>query len=94
MGHVLGDLAKPVGGHLELQCRNAHAADRPGLHRTDNTAALRSDEKREREVRERIPAGRWGQPDDIAGSVAFLAGPDAAYINGHVLVVDGGWMAR
>lgn len=66
----------------------------PGYIATDNTEALRADPERERAIRERIPAGRWGQPEDIAGAVAFLAGPDAAYVNGHVLVVDGGWMGR
>lgn len=66
----------------------------PGYIATDNTAALRSDDTREAEIRSRIPAGRWGKPSDIAGPVAFLAGPDAAYINGHTLVVDGGWLAR
>ena len=66
----------------------------PGYIRTDNTAALREDESRERDIRSRIPAGRWGEPSDIGGAVAFLAGPDAAYVNGHVLVVDGGWLAR
>ncbi|GAB3603009.1 2-dehydro-3-deoxy-D-gluconate 5-dehydrogenase KduD [Microbacterium aureliae] len=66
----------------------------PGYVRTDNTAALREDEDREREIRSRIPAGRWAEPGDIAGAVAFLAGPDASYVNGHVLVVDGGWLAR
>lgn len=66
----------------------------PGYISTDNTAALRSDPQREVAIRERIPAGRWGDPSDIAGAVAFLAGPDAVYVTGHVLVVDGGWMAR
>lgn len=66
----------------------------PGYIATDNTAALRADVDRERAIRERIPAGRWGTPEDIAGAVAFLAGPEAGYINGHVLVVDGGWLAR
>ena len=66
----------------------------PGYVRTENTAALRADEDREREIRSRIPAGRWAEPSDISGAVAFLSGPDAAYINGHVLVVDGGWLAR
>lgn len=66
----------------------------PGYIATDNTAALRADERRESEIRSRIPAGRWGEPDDVAGPVAFLAGPDAGYVNGHVLVVDGGWLAR
>lgn len=66
----------------------------PGYIATNNTAALRADEVREAEIRGRIPAGRWGLPEDIGGPVAFLAGPDAAYVNGHVLVIDGGWMAR
>ena len=66
----------------------------PGYVRTDNTAALREDEEREREIRARIPAGRWAEASDIAGAVAFLSGPDAAYVNGHVLVVDGGWLSR
>jgi 2-deoxy-D-gluconate 3-dehydrogenase len=66
----------------------------PGYIATNNTEALREDPERERSIRERIPAGRWGSPEDIAGSVAFLAGPEAAYINGHVLVVDGGWLGR
>ena len=66
----------------------------PGYVRTDNTATLRADEEREREIRSRIPAGRWAEPSDIGGAVAFLSGPDAAYVNGHVLVVDGGWLAR
>lgn len=66
----------------------------PGYVSTDNTAALRGDETREKEIRGRIPLGRWADATDIAGPVAFLCGPDAAYVNGHVLVVDGGWMAR
>lgn len=66
----------------------------PGYVKTDNTAALREDESREREIRGRIPLGRWADAADIAGPVAFLCGPDAAYVNGHVLVVDGGWMSR
>lgn len=66
----------------------------PGYVRTDNTTALREDASREREIRGRIPAGRWADAADIAGPTAFLCGPDAAYVNGHVLVVDGGWLAR
>ena len=66
----------------------------PGYIATSNTEALRDDPDRERSIRERIPAGRWGKPEDIAGGVAFLAGPEAAYINGHVLVIDGGWLGR
>jgi 2-deoxy-D-gluconate 3-dehydrogenase len=66
----------------------------PGYMATDNTTALREDADRARAILERIPAGRWGTPDDVAGAAVFLASPAADYVNGHVLVVDGGWMAR
>ena len=61
---------------------------------TDNTQALRDDPDRARAILERIPAGRWGTADDIAGAAVFLSSSAADYVNGHVLVVDGGWMAR
>ena len=61
---------------------------------TDNTAALRADPERSRQIGERIPAGRWGTPEDLAGAVVFLASPASDYVHGHVLVVDGGWMGR
>ncbi|WP_431727165.1 SDR family oxidoreductase [Verrucosispora sp. TAA-831] len=66
----------------------------PGYIATNNTAALRADPDREATIRSRIPAGRWGAPEDVAGPVVFLSGPDSRYIHGHVLVVDGGWMGR
>jgi 2-deoxy-D-gluconate 3-dehydrogenase len=66
----------------------------PGYMRTDNTRALADDPVRYREITSRIPAGRWGEPDDLAGAVIFLASPAADYVHGHVLVVDGGWMGR
>ncbi|MCO1656394.1 2-dehydro-3-deoxy-D-gluconate 5-dehydrogenase KduD [Pseudonocardia sp. S2-4] len=66
----------------------------PGYMATDNTRALREDPDRSRAILERIPAGRWGTADDIAGAAVFLSSPAADYVNGHVLVVDGGWMAR
>ena len=66
----------------------------PGYMRTDNTAALQKDETRNRQILERIPAGRWGEAQDLAGAAVFLASPASDYINGHVLVVDGGWTAR
>lgn len=66
----------------------------PGYMRTTNTAALQADETRNRQILERIPAGRWGEVDDIAGAALFLSSPASDYINGHILVVDGGWMGR
>jgi 2-deoxy-D-gluconate 3-dehydrogenase len=66
----------------------------PGYMRTDNTAALRADATRSRQILERIPAGRWGEPEDVAGAALFLASSAADYVHGHVLVVDGGWMGR
>jgi 2-dehydro-3-deoxy-D-gluconate 5-dehydrogenase len=66
----------------------------PGYMATANTAALRADANRSRQILERIPAGRWGQPEDVAGAAVFLACPAADYIHGHVLAVDGGWLAR
>jgi 2-deoxy-D-gluconate 3-dehydrogenase len=66
----------------------------PGYMRTDNTAALQRDETRNRQILERIPAGRWGEPEDLAGAAVFLSSPASDYVNGHVLVVDGGWMGR
>jgi 2-deoxy-D-gluconate 3-dehydrogenase len=66
----------------------------PGYMETDNTAALRADETRNRQILERIPAGRWGDADDISGAVVFLSSAASDYVQGHVLVVDGGWMAR
>jgi 2-deoxy-D-gluconate 3-dehydrogenase len=66
----------------------------PGYIATDNTAALRGDPDRYRSITERIPAGRWGSPADLVGAAVFLAAPASDYVNGHVLVVDGGWLAR
>src|SRR6195256_3915045 len=66
----------------------------PGYIRTDNTKALQQDETRNRQILERIPAGRWGEPSDLAGVAVFLCSAASDYIHGHVLVVDGGWMAR
>ena len=66
----------------------------PGYITTNNTAALQADETRNRQIMERIPAGRWGRPEDIAGAAVFLASGAADYVTGHVLAVDGGWLAR
>jgi 2-dehydro-3-deoxy-D-gluconate 5-dehydrogenase len=61
---------------------------------TDNTKALREDAVRSKAILDRIPAGRWGTPQDLAGVAVFLASPASDYVSGHVLVVDGGWLAR
>jgi 2-deoxy-D-gluconate 3-dehydrogenase len=66
----------------------------PGYIATDNTQALRDDPTRARQILERIPARRWGEADDLAAATVFLCSEGARYIHGHVLVVDGGWMAR
>lgn len=66
----------------------------PGYVETDNTSALRSDADRSKAILERIPAGRWGRPEDFAGAAVFLASPAADYMNGHTVVIDGGWMGR
>jgi 2-deoxy-D-gluconate 3-dehydrogenase len=61
---------------------------------TNNTKALREDPVRSKAILDRIPAGRWGMPDDLGGAVVFLASKASDYVNGHLLVVDGGWLAR
>jgi 2-dehydro-3-deoxy-D-gluconate 5-dehydrogenase len=66
----------------------------PGYIATNNTEALQADEVRNRQIMERIPAGRWGASRDIGGAAVFLASSASDYVNGHVLAVDGGWLAR
>ncbi|WP_298468830.1 2-dehydro-3-deoxy-D-gluconate 5-dehydrogenase KduD [uncultured Erythrobacter sp.] len=66
----------------------------PGYIATNNTAALQADEARNRQILERIPAGRWGEPSDLGGAAVFLASDAARYVQGHILAVDGGWLAR
>jgi 2-deoxy-D-gluconate 3-dehydrogenase len=66
----------------------------PGYMATDNTTTLRNDPVRSRQIMERIPAGRWGEPGDIAGAAVFLCSSASDYVHGHVLAVDGGWLAR
>jgi 2-deoxy-D-gluconate 3-dehydrogenase len=66
----------------------------PGYMATDNTAPLRADPKRTADITERIPAGRWGLPEDLKGTAVFLASAASNYINGYTVAVDGGWLAR
>ncbi len=66
----------------------------PGYMATDNTTQLRADEKRNAEILDRIPAGRWGTPEDLGGAVVFLASKASDYVNGYTVAVDGGWLAR
>lgn len=66
----------------------------PGYMATNNTQQLRDDNERSKEILDRIPAGRWGRPDDLQGPVVFLASAAADYVNGYTLAVDGGWLAR
>jgi 2-deoxy-D-gluconate 3-dehydrogenase len=66
----------------------------PGYMETDNTELLRADPARSRQILDRIPAGRWGAPDDITGAAIFLCSSASDYVHGHVLAVDGGWLGR
>ena len=66
----------------------------PGYIRTDNTSQLQQDATRSRQILERIPAGRWGEPEDLGGAAVFLCSRASDFVNGHILVVDGGWLGR
>lgn len=66
----------------------------PGYIKTSNTAPIRADEKRNKEILDRIPAGHWGEPNELMGVAVFLASRASDYINGHILAVDGGWLVR
>jgi 2-deoxy-D-gluconate 3-dehydrogenase len=66
----------------------------PGYIATNNTTALREDPVRSKSILDRIPAARWGEAADFKGPAVFLSSPASDYMNGHVMVVDGGWMAR
>ena len=66
----------------------------PGYIATDNTAALQADNARSSQILDRIPAGRWGEPEDMKGAVVFLCSPASNFVNGTILTVDGGWMGR
>jgi 2-deoxy-D-gluconate 3-dehydrogenase len=79
----------------EWACRNVQVnAIAPGYMATDNTEALREDQARSAAILARIPAGRWGNAEDLAGAVVYLASPASNYANGTLLTIDGGWMGR
>jgi 2-deoxy-D-gluconate 3-dehydrogenase len=89
----VAQLTKALANEWALHRINVNAIA-PGYMRTDNTSALREDPTRNRQILERIPAGRWGEAEDLAGAAVFLASRASDYVHGHVLVVDGGWMGR
>jgi 2-deoxy-D-gluconate 3-dehydrogenase len=89
----VGGVTKAMANELAAKGVQVNAIA-PGYISTNNTAALQGDETRNRQILERIPAGRWGQPQDIAGAALFLASSASDYVTGHILAVDGGWLAR
>ncbi len=89
----VGQLTKAFANEWASRGINVNAIA-PGYMETDNTAALRDDPDRSRQILERIPAGRWGTPADVAGAAVFLASDASNYIHGHILAVDGGWLGR
>lgn len=89
----IGQLAKALANEWASKGVNVNAIA-PGYIATDNTEALREDPVRAPQILARIPAGRWGEPADFKGPVVFLASDASNYVNGEILVVDGGWMAR
>jgi 2-deoxy-D-gluconate 3-dehydrogenase len=86
-------LTRLMANELAAKGINANAIA-PGYMATDNTAPLRADTNRANAILERIPAGRWGTPDDLKGVVVFLASAASDYVNGYTIAVDGGWLAR
>ena len=90
---AIGQLTKAFANEWASKGVNVNAIA-PGYISTDNTEALRNDPDRSRSILERIPAGRWGEPDDFKGPAVFLASDAANYVHGTVLTVDGGWMGR
>ncbi|GAB1818932.1 SDR family oxidoreductase [Herbidospora sp. RD11066] len=91
--HGVAGLTKALANEWAGRGVNVNAIA-PGYIETANTEALRADPDRDLAIRSRIPAGRWGRPEDLAGAAVFLASSAADYVHGHVLAVDGGWLAR
>jgi 2-deoxy-D-gluconate 3-dehydrogenase len=91
--HAVAGLTKALANEWASAGINVNAIA-PGYIATDNTAPLRDDPARAAAIVERIPAGRWGTPDDLMGAIVFLASDASRYVHGTVLAVDGGWLAR
>ena len=89
----IGQLTKALSNEWAKEGINVNAIA-PGYIETDMNEALIANETRARQIMERIPAGRWGSPDDFKGAVVFLASEASRYISGEVLTIDGGWMGR
>jgi 2-deoxy-D-gluconate 3-dehydrogenase len=89
----IAQLTKALANEWASRGVNVNAVA-PGYIATDNTQSLREDETRSKQILERIPAGRWGDPEDVAGAFVFLASAASDYVHGIVLPVDGGWLAR
>jgi 2-deoxy-D-gluconate 3-dehydrogenase len=90
---AVAGLTRLIANELASKGINCNAIA-PGYMATDNTAPLRADDKRSAAILERIPAGRWGTPDDLKGAVVFLASSASDYVNGYTVAIDGGWLAR
>jgi 2-deoxy-D-gluconate 3-dehydrogenase len=90
---AVGQLTKAFANEWAAKGINVNAIA-PGYMATDNTEALRANPERSRQILERIPAGRWGNPEDLAGAAVYLASSASDYMHGHVIVVDGGWLCR
>lgn len=89
----VGGLTKAMANEWSSKGINVNAIA-PGYIQTNNTIALQNDAARNQQIVARIPAGRWGRPEDLAGAAVFLASSASDYIDGHILAVDGGWLAR
>jgi 2-deoxy-D-gluconate 3-dehydrogenase len=89
----IAGITKAFANELAKERVNFNAVA-PGYIATDNTRPIREDAKRNQAILDRIPEGRWGSPEDVAGAILFLASKDADYLNGTIMNVDGGWLAR
>ena len=91
--HGVVGLTKALANEWAVKNINVNAIA-PGYFKTDMCQTIYDDPVREPKIRERIPAGRWGQPQDLVGALLFLASNASSYVHGHILVVDGGWLGR